>query len=70
MFQLRKIRANLSAKGAAKKNVDSPFDPPIEVETLASLFEQLPRLVEKIPPEDRWNIFYTLGASSGDFHRN
>lgn len=68
MIQLRKIRPN--PKKGVDETWESGFEPPITVPSLAKLFADPLSLVDKIPGPERWNIFYTLGATSGDAKRD
>ncbi len=69
MIQLRRIR-EYAPKGHGVKSVESPTVPPVEVECIADLFQKLPKALEAIPKEERWNLFYTLGDTDGDYRRN
>lgn len=74
MIQVRKIRqSTYPKKGRDGKVVldkegnpvfdkyDAPMTPPVEVETIHDLFNNVEAVVEKISEEDRWNCYYTLG---------
>ncbi len=64
MIQLRKMRF----KGDTK--YDSPLEPPIIAESVQKLFLNLDKAIAAIPEVERWNIFYTLGGTSGDPKRD
>ena len=74
MIQVRMIREKVYPKKGRDGKVildkngkpvfekyDAPLDPPIEVETLHDLFKNAEAIVEKIPTDNRWNLYYTIG---------
>lgn len=74
MIQIRVIRQksyprkSKDGKVALGKNgqpifdkYDAPFDPPIEAETLHDLFSNIEKYVDRIPKDDKWNCYYTIG---------
>lgn len=65
MIQLRKIRFS-TPKGVEPRSYEAPLNPPVESESIAKLFLNLDKAIDAIPPEDRFNIYYTIGYSEGD----
>jgi len=43
---------------------DKQFYPQIEVETVKELFENYEQILEKIPKNEHWNLFYTIANCS------
>lgn len=69
MIQLRKIRY-LAKKGGNLNSFESPLDVDITCENMAQLFATVDKCIARIPEEDRWNVYYTLGHTSGDHKRD
>ena len=67
MIQLRKIRS-YTPKGEDKpRTSDKPMPNDIVAPNIRELFAKMDEYVGKIAPEERWNVFYTLGhADHGD----
>jgi P4 family phage/plasmid primase-like protien len=74
MIQIRKIREKTYPKKDKDGKValnkegkpvfekyDAPLNPPIEVETLHDLFKRVEDIVSRIPDDDKWNLYYTIG---------
>jgi P4 family phage/plasmid primase-like protien len=73
MIQVRMIRERTTPKKGKDGSIilrdgkpifdkyDAPLTPPMEVETLHDLFQSVDKLVEKIPENERFNLYYTIG---------
>lgn len=70
MIQLRRVRTYNPA-GQGEKKYDKPLlHENIVAESVAALFQNYEALLEKIPEEERWNLYYTLGESNADEKRD
>lgn len=69
MIQLRRIRMH-TPKGSEPISTERPTEPPVEVSSVQKLFEKYDEILETIPQGERWNIYYTLGHTDGDYRRN
>lgn len=67
MIQILGLRSFVGKEGNTV-TYDKLFDTGIEAETLQEIFEKHAEIVEKIPPNERWNIFYTI-ANCGEKKR-
>jgi P4 family phage/plasmid primase-like protien len=60
MIEIRRIREYV-IQGKTRK-ADKPFEPALFVDSLNNLFDKnLPEIIEKIPENERYNCYYTLG---------
>lgn len=57
LVQILGVRSFVNEKGETKK-FDKLFD--VRAESLADLFQNLPRYLAKIPDSEKWNLFYTV----------
>jgi P4 family phage/plasmid primase-like protien len=69
MIQLRRIRTTFPKGFPNGRSTENATSPNLTFESVAQLFSQLPDALEKIPPEERWNLYYTLGETTGDDRR-
>lgn len=70
MIQLRRVRTYRPA-GQPEKKYDKPMAPEnLIAESVAVLFQNYEKLVEQIPEDERWNVYYTLGETNADTHRD
>lgn len=67
MIQIRRLR---SAHNLSSEKKDVPLNPDVHVRTVAEVFQRHAELLEKIHPEERWNIYYTLGDCNLSYHRD
>ncbi len=70
MIQLRCIRFSFPKGFPDGRSNETPTTPPIECENITRLFQNVDKALENIPPTERWNIYYTLGHTDGDYRRN
>lgn len=61
MLQIRKIREFMPRGSKVAKKYDSPLKPDLTVTNIQELFSKLPDIIDNIPEEERYNVFYTLG---------
>ncbi len=68
MIQLRTLRPNTAAN-AKTKYQDNPFEPDMHAGSHAELFQNLNSYLAQMPDGERFNVFYTLGATNGTRRR-
>jgi len=66
MLQIRKIREYTPRNSSVSKKYDAPFEPNITAQSIDEIFSQSKSIVEQIPENERYNIYYTLGHVPAD----
>lgn len=69
MIQLRRVRTYRPA-GQPEKKYDKPMPENMIVPSVADVFQTFEKLVEQIPEDERWNVYYTLGETNADEKRD